>query len=656
MLKYDNTVSSQVDGKPIYGAQVSVYTADTNTPTLATIFADEAGTTPLSQPILTDQLGYFAFYIGDGKYNIRVMTGAVEISRTNITMVDTLQLKQRALIVPVNEDGGTLPPANQRQGKLLGFDTGGNPTMAVPNSFAGPTGPANSTYTTLAGLKAAAVSNASYIFAPPTGSDGGAAAGTFLYQTAGAPYTADGVNVIKLDAVPLATGALVRQNASGIAFQQPADGAVSQDAATKLAQSVSTADFTDPQKAVKRFGTDVTEGVTAKVNVARGTTTAASIGAQGTALIGDARLGSIIKASSAGSASLVDARINRDGTTANTQGHAHIENLSLDLDGKARVGATVYGGSNIVRNAQIYNLTGGSTGLGIQYVLMTQIDQVTVTGGGIGFEVNVDAVHAGDVNTSLVMTAAWSIHSGIGFKVDHLQYSTLISCCAQEATGWGYIFDGATGDAVTSMNGITLLSCGAEVNAGGAFYFKAQRSTSLVNPFIIPSPGADSVRWESSIGQIVGLRDTATHTGGTVGLRIVNPLGLGLVLVDGGEFPMDSSHLKYCTFRGAIINGAIRDSVTDLWFNAGADSQMVRERVVGVPDDFAMLGRYSASGMLLGGERISGGNFISNGGPLVNPGAALSANTGFIHWDETTLTITVKTPSGALKPIQLSFA
>lgn len=82
----------------------------------------------------------------------------------------------------------------------------------------GPTGPANSTYTTLAALKAAAVSNASYIFAPPSGSDGGAAPGTFLYQTAGAPYTADGVNVIKLDAVPLTTGALVRQGAEGIAF------------------------------------------------------------------------------------------------------------------------------------------------------------------------------------------------------------------------------------------------------------------------------------------------------------------------------------------------------------------------------------------------------------------------------------------------------
>jgi len=85
----------------------------------------------------------------------------------------------------------------------------------------GDTGPANSTYTTLAGLKAAAASNASYIFAPPSGSDGGAAAGTFLYQTAGAPYTADGVNIIKLDAVPLTTGALVRQSARSLSYTSP---------------------------------------------------------------------------------------------------------------------------------------------------------------------------------------------------------------------------------------------------------------------------------------------------------------------------------------------------------------------------------------------------------------------------------------------------
>lgn len=142
MLKYDNTVSSTVDGKPIYGAQVTIFTADEpSNPQAATIYSDEDGTIPLSQPILTDQLGYFAFYIRDGKYDIRVMTGAVEISRTNITMVDTLSLKQRALLVPVNEASGTLPAAGERAGKLLGFDSEGAPSMAVPNSFVGPPGP-----------------------------------------------------------------------------------------------------------------------------------------------------------------------------------------------------------------------------------------------------------------------------------------------------------------------------------------------------------------------------------------------------------------------------------------------------------------------------------------------------------------------------------
>ena len=91
-------------------------------------------------------------------------------------------------------------------------------------------GPANSTYTSLASLKAAPVTNASYIFAPPGGTEGSTAAGTFLYQTAGAPYTADGVNIIKLDAVSLSTGALVRQGAASVSAQadpmaaiQPAD-------------------------------------------------------------------------------------------------------------------------------------------------------------------------------------------------------------------------------------------------------------------------------------------------------------------------------------------------------------------------------------------------------------------------------------------------
>ena len=104
-------------------------------------------------------------------------------------------------------------------------------------------GPANSTYTTLTALKAAPVTNASYIFAPPGGTEGSTTAGTFLYQTANAPYTADGVNIIKLDAVPLSTGALVRQGAQGVAFRAAPAAAINRDVFGRLDERRSLFDF-----------------------------------------------------------------------------------------------------------------------------------------------------------------------------------------------------------------------------------------------------------------------------------------------------------------------------------------------------------------------------------------------------------------------------
>lgn len=219
MIKYQNSVASAVDGKPIYGAQVNVYnTADES---LATIYADEAGTSPLGQPILTDQLGSYSFYVADGKYTITVMTGTVQISTTNITMVDALQLKERALLVPVNEDAGTLPSASARAGLLLGFDqiTGG-PTALVPNSFAGPTGTSDSAFLTLNELKD--IDPALYPsprLAALAGSDGAILNGTFTYQ---AGNFIEGPDVVKLNSVPLTTGALVRvREAKAVPYAVP---------------------------------------------------------------------------------------------------------------------------------------------------------------------------------------------------------------------------------------------------------------------------------------------------------------------------------------------------------------------------------------------------------------------------------------------------
>lgn len=163
MASYRDTVNDDY-GRPIPG--VLVYVFD-KSGALATLDNGQAN------PITTDVLGSFAFSVVDGVYALEFRFAGVTRRQDNVII--------------------------------------GNP--AEYKGETGDTGPANSTYLSLATLKAAAVSNASYIFAPPSGSDGGAAAGTFLYQTAGAPYTDDNTNVIKLDAVPLTTGALVRQSA-----------------------------------------------------------------------------------------------------------------------------------------------------------------------------------------------------------------------------------------------------------------------------------------------------------------------------------------------------------------------------------------------------------------------------------------------------------
>ncbi|MCG7349800.1 hypothetical protein [Sphingomonas sp. ACRSK] len=78
----------------------------------------------------------------------------------------------------------------------------------------GPTGPANSTYTTLTDLRAAPISNRTYNFAPPAGSEAGIAAGSYLYREGNfsGPDYADDVTrgfVVALDAAPLSEGALV---------------------------------------------------------------------------------------------------------------------------------------------------------------------------------------------------------------------------------------------------------------------------------------------------------------------------------------------------------------------------------------------------------------------------------------------------------------
>jgi hypothetical protein len=75
-----------------------------------------------------------------------------------------------------------------------------------PPEYKGDTGPANSTYATLADMKAAAASNLSYILTTANGPI------TYAYVTGDFTGKADDRYIVELEAVPLATGALIRDS------------------------------------------------------------------------------------------------------------------------------------------------------------------------------------------------------------------------------------------------------------------------------------------------------------------------------------------------------------------------------------------------------------------------------------------------------------
>lgn len=177
MASYRDTVNDDY-GRPIPG--VLVYVFD-KSGALATLDNGQAN------PITTDVLGSFAFSVVDGVYALEFRFAGVTRRQDNVII--------------------------------------GNP--AEYKGETGDTGPANSTYTTRRKLELAPVTNRSYNFAPDADDTSGWPAGAYFFTPgdfSGAQYAADfttGLKV-KLDAVPLTTGALVRQMAGGIAYKDPA--------------------------------------------------------------------------------------------------------------------------------------------------------------------------------------------------------------------------------------------------------------------------------------------------------------------------------------------------------------------------------------------------------------------------------------------------
>lgn len=177
MKRYTNEVLSVTTGLSVIGATVAVFLAGTTT--LATLYAeDDPLSTPTLNPFATGFLGEFEFYADDGVYDLRVTRAGRVVVLPNVELVDLVAFRDLINQIPV--------------------------------------GPSDSTFTSLASLKAAnPLVHRSPRLAAPAGTDGGVANGTFSYQTGNFTGRTD---VVQVDGVPLSTGALVRTAAGSIAY------------------------------------------------------------------------------------------------------------------------------------------------------------------------------------------------------------------------------------------------------------------------------------------------------------------------------------------------------------------------------------------------------------------------------------------------------
>lgn len=84
MIKYQDEITSR-EGNVVPGAIVTVYLAGTST--LATLYANSAGSASLANPVTANYTGYFYFYAASGTYDLVITgTGISQIIYTDVTL------------------------------------------------------------------------------------------------------------------------------------------------------------------------------------------------------------------------------------------------------------------------------------------------------------------------------------------------------------------------------------------------------------------------------------------------------------------------------------------------------------------------------------------------------------------------------------------
>lgn len=105
MRRYFDSVASSITGLPVLNAQVRVFNGDGSA---AAVYSDD-GVTVMAQPVLTDALGGFYFYVADGTYTLTVdYPGSPTRTIPSVEIYSDVN-DARAVLVQDGEDQPVLP-------------------------------------------------------------------------------------------------------------------------------------------------------------------------------------------------------------------------------------------------------------------------------------------------------------------------------------------------------------------------------------------------------------------------------------------------------------------------------------------------------------------------------------------------------------------